>query len=1837
MKPIFVIALYVISFFAKGQTILINPTGEGGFENGGTFAANNWTVVNTGTANGSQWFVTTSDLTNGSYSFVRTGSNAAYISNNSGVNWRYNTTPASTSSHLYKDVTFPSGETAISLTFRYNVNGESSWDEMYVYLCPQTLTPVANSPISSSTSVTWTGSGTATLLGTFRLLSAGTGATGNISISGATAGNISANSNMRLVFTWKNDGSGGAEPPAAIDDISLTSAVPVPVSGIKTIGPSGDFTTLGAAVNYLVANGINGATTLELQTTYTSASESYPITLGAVSGASIANTITIVPNVGATALNISGSSATALIDINGGDYWRIDGRPGGSGSAKELTLSNTNTSGVTIRYIADATNNIIRNCIVQGVNTSSSGAVISFSSGTTTGNDDNTIQNCDIRDGASTPNNGIYSFGTSTAISNDNITIQDNNIFNFFQSANSTSGININSNNNNWTVSGNSFYQTADRTYTASNQHNGIFISNSNASATFTISGNFIGGKAASCGGGAYTMLGAFTNRFVGISVSAASTATTSIQGNTIANFSTNTTSSATTSNGNFCAIWVSGGNANIGTVTGNTIGATTGTGNITVNLQTNSGGTSNLIVYSGSSTVNISNNTIGSITLTGASTTIGIGFNGIWVSGGTPTITNNTIGSTSTANSINSSTIVTGSQVQALMGIQVTSGVTNTTVITGNTIANINQAGTSTSTSSTLRGISFAGASAAYTYNISNNTIRNLSGANANTNTNMLTSVVGIVATSGASTAGSQITNNVIYSLANTNTGSVQTTVLGIGYSTATSTNISRNKIYDLRNASTMTTATTPPVVAGIGLRSTGTNATISNNMISLGSSQSTNTEFIGIWNNFNAPGFIIHHNSVIITGTASSGALPTFAFVRGDNSATGLTTPLTFRNNIFINERSGGSGKHYALGNQGTPLVTTGWTSASSNYNILNSSNSSTLGLWGPTDYNFASWKTNTSGDNNSFNAVTVTFTDQANGDLHLNMGVSVTVLESNGDNTTNTGITSDYDGNTRPGPSGSVNGGGIAPDFGADEFDGTPLDLSPPSIGVTALSNTCSTGDRIITGVTIADVTGVPVAGVLQPRIYYRKNAGTWFSSQGSLTSGTATNGTWSFTIVATDMGGLNTTDAIQYYFIAQDVSGTPNIGSNPSSGLVASDVNTVTTSPTSPSSYTIAPVLSGTYNVGTGQTYTTLTAAVSAYNNGCLSGAVTFQLMDATYSGETLPITINNHTDASATNTLTIKPASGVTSSLSGSSSSAIITLNGADYVTIDGSNNGSTSRNFTIANTNTGTSSAVVWIQTASSGSGTSATNNNVKNCVITGNSNTTTLFGIGSGSSTISTSSLGTSNNNNTIQNNNISKVQHGIYSQGASATTKNTGTTISNNLLNTASPNNIATTGIRVGFEDGVSITGNEIDALQAPSSTDAVAIGLGSASVNTITFTGNEVINASVLRNKIGTVRGASTWSAIGILYTTTTNTGTSTIANNMIHDVQANGTSGDLGAGIFIGGVVGTVNVFYNSVTLRGTLTGGSHPSFGFASASSTPTLNIRNNIFSSTGSTGANLNRAMGFNYSTLTNVTSNNNDLVFSGTSSAAVQTVNLTNSGATSYSTLADWNTASSKDLNSISIAPTFTSATDLHLVNSDATNISNFYNKGAVVSVTTDFDGSTRGTINTDIGVDEFIPTTTTAWEGNTSTDWATATNWKQSSTPSSGTHIIIPGTAINQPVLSGATSIGNLTYTGSGSILSVNGNTLTLNGTISGSGFVRGSSTSAISIGGTGAFGTLNMDQTTDGTTNVLGNFTLNRTTSGTVTLGNKLVVSGVLTPTDGTLTTGGFLHLRSDATNT
>ncbi len=1409
------------------------------------------------------------------------------------------------------------------------------------------------------------------------------------------------------------------------------------------------------------------------------------------------------------ARTITGAITGHLIDLNGADNVTINGL---NSDGNSLSISNTAAgASSTVRFINDASSNSIKNTTFQGSTTSF--GVVYFATGTSTGNDGNNVNNCTITAaGANFPINGIYSLGTSAVIDNSGNTINANSISDFFSAGSATVGININSFNSTWTITNNKLFQTASRTYTTANTHTVIGVGSGDG---YTITGNTIG-YASAAGTGVYTMTGTIATRLIGINLAVGTATASSVQGNTITAISLNTSSGAATTNGILCGINITAGNVNVGNVTANTIGASSGVDALKA-TPTTALGTVVGINCSSTGTIVIQNNVIGGLTSSGTTAAVSGSINGINVSGVATSIniSNNTIGN-ATANNMRGGTLglTTGSSL--VVGINLVSTPT-TAILNNNTISNLSSYGTGTS--GCVRGIQTATTSSLTTtgWTINNNTISNLT-----TNNTFVGTTSGLVSAQGihhGSSIGSTISQNTISNISNFNaTATTNIVVAGIGsansaLTTAFGTSITRNKIFGLSNLSVGTTASTPSVIAGVLVRSGNAVTTIANNMISLGNAQSTNTTIIGIWsNNASAPdpsATNIYHNTVTIEGTVASGALSTFCYNRGDLTTAARTVTIDLRNNIFNNSRSGGTGQHFALANNfGATASATGWGANASNYNVLNAA-SGTIGYW-TSAQTFSGWKTASASDANSLSAVSVPFENSATGDLHMSYGTTPTQLESGG--TTISGISTDFDNQTRPGPSGSVNGGGVICDIGADEFDAVPLDFVSPVIVYTPLSTSCAAGARTLTA-TIADVSGVPQSGAGLPVAYFKINSGAYTAVTGTWVSGN----TYTFSIGT----GSVTGDVISYYIVAQDNAGTPNIGAFPSVGAAGFTANpaAAATPPTTPNTYTSSTTLSGTYTVGAGGAYPTLTAAVAALNTSCISGTVTLSLTDATYAAETFPITINSLLGSGS---LIIKPTG--TTTISGSSATALLLINGADNVTIDGSSSTtenslcpltSASRNLTFTNTNAVTTAAVIWLATTAAFD--PATNCTVKNCIISGASASTTIVGLGAGGPTIGNG--GTNNDNISFINNDIRACQFGIYSAGANATYKNQNITVNQNFINTAAPNNLGQGGIYLAYTNNVTVSGNTVgNVISSLNNVDPVAINVGFAAVNgfntTTTGLADGASNVTITNNTIGTIIHSNTYSVVGIALGNTIS-GTSLIANNMIYGVTGNVTAGDFSAGIVLGGGTAPVNVYHNTVSMQGTISGATladQTSACLAITSATPSpVNMRNNIFTNTqiGNTGATIRfRTIALRYSsTLGNyesLVSTNNSLYAAG---AGPGTYGIGITGGvvtgTSRTALADWRTETGRDLNSSNVLPVFTSGTDLHLNTSNSSNVTNFGATGAALAgaVAKDFDCDIRNPLTPDLGADQFnlctSPTFTTcpgAQTANTANNACTA-----------------------------------------------------------------------------------------------------------------------------------------------
>ncbi|MBN2382970.1 hypothetical protein JXQ70_08820 [bacterium] len=1480
--------------------------------------------------------------------------------------------------------------------------------------------------------------------------------------------------------------------PVSADQLLLSGNVtngPGRPAGTFSVGPTGDYSSLTEAFSDINTEGLQGPIMLELQATYVSSVETFPLKTGRLYLSSEVNTVTIRPASDASNLSISSDNAETTFDINGDSYGCsyliIDGRPGGSGSVKHLTIENTGT-GSAVRFMNGAILNHLTYVTLRGITTATDTGVVVFGGSIgPTGNSANTLDQCDIREGATTPRYGIYSEGTS-ALANTGNVINNCNIYNYFIADSDDAGIYVSTESTDWIISGNSFFQEAIREAQAKGTHYGIYINNTNGNA-FQVNGNYIGGSASGAGGSPWKVTNIFDNRFVGIQLNVGTVTPSSVQGNTVSNFDWywSSTTTATTPPGIWCGIYIQAGNVAVGTLTGNTIGGISGTQSILVQ-NGYTGRYSYGIGSSSNGEVSISNNMISSISVVGAESDISSCFTGIHVTAGNNTISANTIGSLSTPGSI-SAGVSTSSTGQSLNGIisQSSTGAT----ISDNIIAHMINAYDNTNSAGQVRGIvTTSGVNV-----ITDNVIRDLSTTSRSSGSNATSSVLGICQTSTG--VGQTISRNTIHSIANVTLSSAAVKIAGIYFAGGTASLISHNEVHSLMLSTTNTGAYL------YGLMLNGGSALVANNMVRLGLDatgvdMTVNYALRGI-NDQSGLNSIVF-NTVYLGGTdIQAGSTNTYAFY----SAITGTTSRSYMNNLLVNCRSNGAGtgRHVAAYYGGTLPAPIGLLSDNNLYVasgtgrafVQNGSKFYTsLYLW-----QVASWL-----DGESLATIGPEFVNLVNptgtsSDLDLHVQTP-TAIEGTGYDIVE--ILDDYDFQTRL---------DLSPvDIGADAGNFTGVDIRPPTIIYLPLDDTVSLDDPVLSNVTIIDDSGVDTAPGSKPRIYYKRstdpniyNDNTNATEGWKYTETPDSTSPFTFTIEYDRLyeGTISYETVIKYFIVAQDMADPVNVAINIGEfAAVQSSVALDTTAfpIAEPISYfTLYQPLSGVKTVcASGCDYETLTFTNGAFdmiNRGALVGNLELQIAGDLTTNETGLIPLNAPREIPiGSYTLKIYPtgAARVISSTA-TATAGFIRLNAADRVTFDGSLNGSgLDRSLTINQMSSSGSGAVIWLHNLS-GEYDGAENNTIKNLNIVGNSNTTTLFGIGLGNAgNPSLSSVGRNNNNNLIGNNAISKVRYGIYCKGASSSIKNIGNIITQNLINAAYPDNVARGGILVGYEEGLEISQNRIDGINMAGTVDVFGISLGLTAISPTTFTGQEVSNATVVRNSIGSVVNTGGNSAVGIA-SAVSDSGITLIANNVIFGVGANPritSTPELTAGILIGGGEATYQVYHNSVAMSGSFSEVDvNPVFALAIGGTTtnPSVDTYNNIFYNTQDNDPGLSVSIGLqaNSSQLTNFLSDYNDLYVASGSQyyiGKIESLDKYYGYNTIFPDLISWQTAVSQDVNSLSLDPLFSSLTDLR-----PADISPVLQAGTpLAEVTIDIDGYPRDPANPSIGAYE---TASTVW----------------------------------------------------------------------------------------------------------------------------------------------------------
>lgn len=875
-----------------------------------------------------------------------------------------------------------------------------------------------------------------------------------------------------------------------------------------------------------------------------------------------------------------------------------------------------------------------------------------------------------------------------------------------------------------------------------------------------------------------------------------------------------------------------------------------------------------------------------------------------------------------------------------------------------------------------------------------------------------------------------------------------------GIFAGRITTLHLFKNQIYEITNQSS-----NQKDISGITLDFGEMTAYIYNNFIwglSAPSSSGFSVRGLKLMGSSTPSNYYLFHNTVNIAFESSNAGNIAAAYYSNDDPAV-----IDLRNNIFECILSGTYSKslgHYRYASDFTNI------SANSNNNIYFSGTPSASNLicydsYTPASYQtLADYKTVLVTKEQSSFSEDVPFVSVSN--PHIKSDVPTRVKGSGQRISTPFLITDDIDDEIR---------NQTFPDIGADAGNFIAIDEIPPVIEYSALTSTTSTDSRTLS-VSIEDLSGINTSSA-KPRIYFKKSTNTnnlndntnstdgWKYSE-SFSSSSPFEFTINYGLI---FGGVTSGDSIQYFIVAQDVATTPNAAIN--SGTLNAPVTGVgLTAPHFPLSgmingYKIVGMITGTFTVGVGGDFATLTLAAADYNMKQQTGPVVFSLIDDTYPGETFPIVFNENAGSSETNTITIKPASGKTPVISGSSSQALIKLYGADYFIIDGSNGAKgTDRSLTFANTYTsfsGTSSSI-WLAGASAGAG--CHHVTVKNCKLTSGYNSSGYYIVFfAGGNTIG--SDGYDHDFLTLDNNELYNSAYGIYLFGRTGGKYNN-ISITNNTIG-ASTGKLGNMALYLYNCEDVIVRGNTIQNVEYGSS--SLTAVLLSAGVRNVMFENNDI-------HSVRASTSSSGGGACGLEINTAENPANITLSNNIFYNISGSGyTAGSNRAvtGIKLSSANG-VYLYYNSVNLYGNCnrsSATSDASYALYINGGSTGVTLKNNVFKNSleNTTGVSTAYAI-YSAAPNTNFASIDYNNYFGGGNEGVLGFL------GSARLTIADWRTATGQDIHSQNTNTYFQSNSALYVPN----NSSIIGGGTPVIGITSDYAGTLRNETIPTIGAFE-------------------------------------------------------------------------------------------------------------------------------------------------------------------
>ena len=165
---------------------------------------------------GNSWLLINGNLTNAWVVGNATnngGASSLYISNDGGLTNAYTNTSA-TAVYAAKAFNFVADTATYVFTYDWNANGEAGWDFLRVVLAPANVELEAGTSLYSGLTKNNVPAGWFALDGGLELSAATDWSNKSVEL------NVSAGI-YNVVFVWKNDGSGGSDTPAAIDNFSI--------------------------------------------------------------------------------------------------------------------------------------------------------------------------------------------------------------------------------------------------------------------------------------------------------------------------------------------------------------------------------------------------------------------------------------------------------------------------------------------------------------------------------------------------------------------------------------------------------------------------------------------------------------------------------------------------------------------------------------------------------------------------------------------------------------------------------------------------------------------------------------------------------------------------------------------------------------------------------------------------------------------------------------------------------------------------------------------------------------------------------------------------------------------------------------------------------------------------------------------------------------------------------------------------------------------------------------------------------------------------------------------------------------------------------------------------------------------------------------------------------------------------------------------------------------------------------------------------------------------------------------------------------------------------------